>query len=311
MPMCTQSQFIPRTQHFLMSAYGNHWRKVNLAVFTVYVDDSGTSPSQQTAVAAALIIPAMQIPRLEKVWGNFKGKHGFDYLHSTEAAALVKKGQYQTWSDDKVLKVFRRARQITKSFATNAFVFAIEKQEFDAIAPLEWKQPGGDNHYTWAFRTLLHQLINWAHARKALPFEFVFDNAVGKDRDEIDMLMAQSETEFPGCFAGKYSFRCKAEVPALQCVDMLAWSSYAFSRFWLEHGAYRQIAKETIEDFASHHDRTWMAFMMHDVPELKRLIGKELQDENGMRLRKEWHLSYLESQKLNKTKRPARAKCPC
>lgn len=297
--------------HFLISAYGKSWRKVNLAVFTVYVDDSGTSPNQKTAVAAALIIPAMQIVRLETVWNSFKDKHGFDYLHASEAAAEVKKGQYQKWDDDKVLKVFRRARQITKSFASNAFVFAIDKQEFDAITPLEWREPGGDNHYTWAFRTLLHQLMNWARDRRVPPFEFVFDNAVGKDRDEIEMLMDQFEDEYHGCFAGKYSFRCKAEVPALQCVDMLAWSSFAFTRVWKEHVPSRQIAKETIEDFASHRDQTWMTFLVHDIPQLKKLVQLELRDEDGTRQRKKWLLQYREDQKLRRTKRPPRAKCPC
>lgn len=309
--MVRPSQLMSRTQHFLISAYGKSWRKVNLAVFTIYVDDSGTSKDQKTAIAAALIIPAIQIVRLETVWARFKDQHGFDYLHAAEAAAEIKKGQFQKWDNDKVFKVFRRARQIAKSFASNAFVFAIEKKEFDEITPVEWREPGGDNHYTWAFRTLLHQLMNWARIRNVPPFEFVFDNAVGKDRDEIEMLMEQFETEFPGCFVGKYSFRCKAEIPALQCVDMLAWSSFAFAREWKEQKPSRQIAKETIEDFASHRDQTWLTFLVHDLPQLKKLVEEELRDEDGTRKRKQWLLKYREDQKIRKTKRPPRANCPC
>ena len=53
-----------------MSAYGGKWKEVTPVVFTVYVDDSGTSPDQKLAVASALIVPAIRIPRIEYAMGR-------------------------------------------------------------------------------------------------------------------------------------------------------------------------------------------------------------------------------------------------
>ncbi len=307
--MCVQGQTTSHTQRFLMSVYGRGWRKVKLALFTVYVDDSGTSPDQKQAIAAALVVPALQIPRLVSAWDTFKAKREFNYLHAAEAAA--KKGQYKDWDDAKVEIVFNRARQITKNFGTAAFAFQVDKELFDKEAPPEWTSTGGENHYTWAFRNLLNQMIPWAESRQIPPFEFVFDNAVGKDRDEIEMLMAQFEAQHPRCFAGRYSFGCKGRVPALQCVDMIAWSCFAMSRSWRQNAPYSNLAKTTIEDFAAYQDKKWLRYWVYDADSLRDSIKEDVNDVDGVERRKNWHTKYLSEQKINKTKRPKREICPC
>ncbi len=282
-----------------------------MAVFSVYVDDSGTSQDQPVAIAAALIVPAIQLVRMEEAWRTFKDRYGFDYLHATEIATQKRKGQYGSWDDDKVKKVLGRACQITKTFGTSAYVVAVEKKEFDSVVPREWKQHGGVNHYTWAFRTLLHQLIGWAKGSNIPPFEFVFDNAVGRDRDEIEMLMSQFEHDYPGSFEGHYSFRCKALVPALQCVDMVAWSSFVMARHVTLGSTYHPIAKGIMEDFGAYQNETWLKYMIHDLGQLKKIIEIEERDGTAIQKRQEWGAEYAEMQKLNRTKRPSRAKCPC
>jgi hypothetical protein len=62
-----------RTHHKLVSYWGA-WNKVYLAMFTAYVDDSGTDPNQAVAIASAWIIPGRQIIRLEKEWDTLKKK---------------------------------------------------------------------------------------------------------------------------------------------------------------------------------------------------------------------------------------------
>ena len=47
--------------HMLVSVLGKEWRKAFVVAFTVYLDDSGTDPSQKVANATALIIPASRI----------------------------------------------------------------------------------------------------------------------------------------------------------------------------------------------------------------------------------------------------------
>ncbi len=63
----------------LLTLYGRRWREVQLAFFSMYLDDSGTTPDQKVAVASALIVPAAQIRRLENEWNNLKKKEEFSY----------------------------------------------------------------------------------------------------------------------------------------------------------------------------------------------------------------------------------------
>ena len=222
--MCVASQRYSLTEHFLLSAYGSKWKEVTLVMLTVFVDDSGTDPKAPVAIAGALIIPAIQIGTLATDWAAFGSDFGFSkYFHSSECAAQNHKSEFANWDDVKIGKAFRRARSITKKRTSQASAFAINKPDFDAEAPAEWRVIGGQNHYTWALRTLLNNLVYWRRQRSiSAPFEFIFDWAEGAAKEEIEMLMAQFESIFPGTFEGHYSFRKKQDVPGLQCADVLA-----------------------------------------------------------------------------------------
>jgi hypothetical protein len=164
-------------------------------MFTIFVDDSGSDPKQPVAVAAALIVPAIQIPSLDKQWKGLTERYGFSDLHISECVARNPKSDFAGWDDDKVEKVLSRARQIIKRHTSKAFAFTIHKDDFDAEAPAEWRKIGGQNHYTWAFRNAVVSILNWARLRGIPgPFEYVFDWAAKPERDEIEMLMAQFES---------------------------------------------------------------------------------------------------------------------
>src|SRR5271163_1372267 len=70
--------------HMLVSLWGRRWRKVQLIMFALFVDDSGTDPSQHVAIATALVIPAIQIVRLEDEWEKFRKKESFKCFHTSE-----------------------------------------------------------------------------------------------------------------------------------------------------------------------------------------------------------------------------------
>lgn len=300
------------TQHFLVSAYGSRWKEVNLAMFTIYVDDSGTDPNQKLAVASALIVPAIQIPRIDSLWQSFRKKEGFNYLHAAEIATRYRKEQFAGWDDAKARHVFHRARQITMKHSSAAYVFAIDKKTFDREAPPDWKGPGGENHYTWAFRTLLHQLINW-HRNHNLtgPYEFVFDNATGKDRDEIEMLMSQFDLEYPGWLEGHYSFRCKANVPCLQAADILAWTSYSLGLSFFFGSPQNQFALESMQDFRAYREGEWLTYLTYDQTRFREVVAADISDSEGTRKRAEWHTKWKEEIKTRRRTRPRAEKCPC
>jgi hypothetical protein len=228
-------------------------------MFTVFVDDSGTAPDQPVAIAGALIIPARQILSLERDWEAFRSKFDFTFFHSSECAARNNKSEFANWDEGKVQKAFMRARQIIKKRTSAACVFAVHKEDFDAVAPAEWYEVGGQNHYISAFRILLTWLMKWHGDRKIAPlFEFVFDRAEGKDKKDIEMLMAQYDALAPGLFLGHYSFRDKKDVPGLQCADILAWTGYGMARLAFRSVPINKIADESFYDFSEYLSGNWM-----------------------------------------------------
>jgi len=288
--MCVESQRYSLTEHFLLSAYGSKWKEVTLVMFTVFVDDSGTAPDQPVAIAGALIVPAIQISNLENDWGSFRGKFGFTkYFHSSECAAKNPKSEFANWDDVKVEKAFERARQIIKKRSSRAFAFAVHKEDFDAEAPAEYRKVGGENHYTWALRTLLNVLTQW-HKEKSVgaPFEFVFDWTEGVVKEEIEMLMAQFESIFPGMFEGHYSFRYKKDVPGLQCADILAWSYYGAARRVFRKVPMNAFAQASFIDFSAHQERQWLNALAFERNNLRDAIARDMADPETMKARREW-----------------------
>ena len=140
-----------------------------MAMFTVYFDDSGTSPSQHVAIATAMVIPAMQIIRLEREWETFKLKEKFSCFHTSEFIAKNPDSEFADWDEDKRKRVFRRVRDITKKYATRAVSFAVYKEHYDQIVPQNLREVSGIHHYTWAIRHLITHLDDWKSAKKIEP----------------------------------------------------------------------------------------------------------------------------------------------
>jgi hypothetical protein len=268
-------------------------------MFTVFVDDSGTDPRAPVAIAGALIIPCIQIPALDNDWSSFHSDFGFTkYFHSSECAAQNRKSEFADWGNVKVEKAFRRARAITKRRTSQAFAFAIHKPDFDAEAPAEWRLIGGQSHYTWALRTLLNNLVDWRRQRKmSAPIEFVFDWAESKDREEVEMLMAQFESIFPGEFEGHYAFKKKQGVPGLQCADVLAWSYYGAARQAFSKAPMGLLAKESFIDFSAHRERQWLHALTFERPNLRDAIARDMADAAAMEARLQWYEDWRASKK--------------
>lgn len=297
--MCAQSQPYSVLQHSLLSAFGSRWADRDLIMFTVYVDDSGCSdPKQPVAIAAALIIPAKQILSLESNWVSFREKHGFSDFHSSECVAKNKKSDFANWSDEQVGAAFYRARQIITQKASKAFSYTIHKSDFDAEAPSEWRQVGGRDHYTWALRNLINALVPWhGQTRIDTPFEFVFDQTGKREKVEIDMLMAQFESIWPGRFEGHYSFRNRSDVPGLQAADVLAWTCFAMSRLKFRDVPMPAIAEESFRLFSSYRVGEWLDALTHEREALRHVIALDRADTVGEQQRREWYAQWVKDRK--------------
>jgi len=265
--MYAQNQFYSRTKHLLISTRGSKWRDINLVMFTVYIDDSGTAPDQNVAIASALVIPAKRIEAMDKEWGGFMKKEVLTSLHASECAAKnVKKG-YGDWSQSRIDWVFSQSRRIAKKYSVHAISIAVNKDFYDEIVTGEIRAFAGEYHYTFAMRHVLHQLDKWAdNVGMMHPFEYVYDFMQPNTPPRIEVEKVMAQAEFMNCEVNErgrgrytnYSFRLREDVPGLQCVDTLAWTCYRYALFKFHGNQLTSLQKDCWKDYVDFKNSTWL-----------------------------------------------------
>jgi hypothetical protein len=208
-------------------------------MFTVYVDDSGTSPSQHVAIATGLIVPAKQIIRLDKEWETLQTKEGFSDFHTSEFVARNPKSEFGKWNDDKQRRVFDRVRQVSKKYGLKAGSVAVNKQDYEQVLPESFRNLLGGQHYTWAVSHLLSflRIQRVLGIPKCDAYEYVLDwmDQCSEEREEVEAALARAEEiAIEEGNAGEfinYSFRSRKDIPGLQCVDCVSWVAYRFALF--------------------------------------------------------------------------------
>ena len=162
-------------------------------MITVYVDDSGTSPSQHVAIATGLLVPGLDVLRMEKEWKTLQAKEEFSDFHTSEFVARNYKSEFGKWDDVKHRRVYDRVRQIAKKYGVGALSVAVKKQDYEDVLPEDFRNLIGRNHYTWAF----HHLLSILRARRGShsEFEYVFDwmEEGSPEREEVVAAMGRAE----------------------------------------------------------------------------------------------------------------------
>lgn len=273
-----------------MSGWGIRWLEINLVMaqlYTACIDDSGTDPNQQVAIATALVIPASRIQMLQVEWDAMRIKEVFSSFHMSEFSSPTppKKSEFLGWGIEKRDRVYRQVRDIIKNYGAVTISFAVYKKDYDEIVPPDVRKNSGKFHYTWAVRHLLAGLEAWRRYCKVKePFEFVFDHIRKNDerRVEIEDVMDQAESLEPGIYSN-YSFRNRERFPGLQCVDVLGWISYQFALYI--YGGKRivrdaKIGWEDFEDYSDSYPGGWRTAAALKREELERWI--KLEKEQGL-----------------------------
>ena len=276
-------KFYSSMNHYLLGVLGGKWNKVRLAMVTVFIDDSGTSPDQKVAIASAVIVESRRIVALDKEFSEMLEEEKFSYFHASACAAGNDKEGFGEWDEAKRRRVFGRVRNIVKKYGVNAFSIAIDRPLYDEIVPRDLRTELGRFHYTWAVGYLLEFLNNWAGLQKLdTPFEYVFD-CMGKGtkqlpKREIESVMAKAEERRPGFYSGHYAFRCSKQTPALQCADLLAWSCYQFALFKLCGTLPSDIGKDSFWDFEGYRPRgiKWLQAIVQTREQLKAWVDEEM-----------------------------------
>lgn len=252
--------------------------------FVAYIDDSGTARDQKVASATALIIPKQRIVALESEWDSFKKNYGIKAFHTSECVARNQHSEFSSWDDTRVKSALTRVRHIAKKYGVRAFSLAIPKSDYDAIIPEDLKPKCGIYQYTWAVRSLVIYIDDWAVAFGAAPpVEYVFDwmDPRSDAKREIDIAMVEAEIARPGRFVGHYSFKRREGNAGLQCVDSVAWTCYRFALHAMEKRMLSELHSECWHDYKNHRGVDKWLLALGQKPEQIRDFVKRRLEVNG------------------------------
>jgi Protein of unknown function (DUF3800) len=219
------------------AAHLSHPKEVYLAAQTIYIDDSGTSPSNNVAVAAGWIAKMPTWVFFEREWNKVRNIESdkFSCMHTAEFVdGRGDKNEFKGWPLDKKLRVAKRLRKIIKKRAVKGFALGVVKKDYDEVVPEGLKAQGFENHYTYAIRRVLGMIDQWRqNSMRNEPIEYIFDWLDTKDskRREIEAVFSLAEGQNEafhryGIFKGGISFRERQRNSPLQAADMLAWTVY-------------------------------------------------------------------------------------
>lgn len=152
------------------------------------------------------------------------GQEQIPEFHASECLARNLHSPFATWDDERVRRAFTRVRQLTIRFSVRGFCTGIHKQDYDEVLTEDMKSAIGDSYYTWALSSVIGHAYDFSRQQKA-PITYVFDNAEAAIKKEVTDAMAYMESKDPGHF-GNWMFGKRSEVPALQAVDLFAWTCF-------------------------------------------------------------------------------------
>jgi uncharacterized protein DUF3800 len=239
-----------------------------MAALTIYIDDSGTDPTQPFAIAAGWISPIEQWEKFEKDWRRIKAKPGYEFhcFHMSECLASNSTSEFCDWDDAKKERVIRKLRKIIRGGAIQGFAIALGKQDYDKLVTGDLRKEAGDTHYTWAFRGLISLIEAWRVQRSIkATIEFVFDWMERHDprRKEIEAVFARADEEAKahnriGGYKGAYSFRKRCDLSPLQAADILALITYQRAQLEISGKKMHPLAEESFNELGAYDNQRWL-----------------------------------------------------
>jgi hypothetical protein len=264
-------------------------------VFSFFIDDAGTSPSQHVAIATALVVPAIQLPKFESEWERFRAKEGFEDFSASEFVHRNPKTEFANWDDAKQERVFQRVRQIPMKYGSRAVSIAVNKQDYDDVVPVDVRSQLGKDHYSWAVRQLLVNLGKLFPPSETHPREFIFhwmerNNPVRKEIEGVmDLMQFISEKEgTPGDYSDPH-FRKSIGIPGLQCVDAISWVSYQYAVYLYRKTPLKRFVPESWQEFGGHSGvNGWLQALTLRRENLERSVKQIVATPNSLDIFRQW-----------------------
>lgn len=264
-------------------------------MFSFFIDDAGTSPSQHVAIATALVVPAMQLLKFESEWEKFRTKEDFECFHTSEFVHRNPKSEFANWDDAKQERVFRRVRQIAQKYGSRAVSIAVNKQDYDEVVPADVRSQLGKDHYSWAVRQLLVNLGVLFPPTATHPREFVFhwmerNNPARKEIEGVmDLMQFVSEKNgTPEDYSDPH-FRKSVGIPGLQCVDAISWVSYQYAVYLYRKTPLKRFVPEAWQEFGGNSAISgWLQALTVRRKNLEHSVKQIVATPNSLDVFKRW-----------------------
>ncbi len=251
-------------------------------MFSIYIDDSGSSPDNRFAIAAGIVFPAKRIVAFEREWSAFLKKERVPEIHASECAAANPRS-YPGWNESRIARVLLQAQQIVLKYSVKGLSIGVHKQDYDEVVPKDMLSNVG-NHYIWALSSVLGLSYDWASKRSA-PMEYVLDTPSKQEKRDIEEAIDYSDALYPGHFVGHYSFRSRKEVPGLQAADLFAWTGYQVACNTRFGNRIRPPAEKLWIAFESRNNGKWATIQSLNRKGLEMWVQKAYQSPEDLRLR--------------------------
>jgi hypothetical protein len=257
------------------------------------MDDSGSSPEHKVVVACGIVVPTIKVPPMKSEWDHFLEKESVRDFHASVCLARNHRSEFASWDDGRVRRVFARVRQITLKYSVRGFCILIYKKDYEEVLPDDLRRRIG-SYYTWALSSVLGLAHDYGLAR-SVGMEYVFDTAEKEIKREIDEAMTYMELQFPGDF-GAYSFGNRRDVPALQAVDLFAWTCYQQGKRARLGQSIHELAQECWNDYSSASGGQWAVAQSLNREGLRKWVREIYGSPVDLRLR-EFKQRRLEARK--------------
>lgn len=208
-----------------------------MAMLAVYIDDSGTHPDSDIAVAAGFASEVGHWAAFEADWKAALSVAGIlnEGFHSSEFEAH-QKPHFSGWPSAKRDTLQRALVKAITDHALVGVAAAVRKSDYDSLVQGKLRDKLGDHHYTFAVQACLYQLQEWMrYAHYHEPMQYVFDRMSNlNSQNEINTVFNDlHQYGVHGNFGiepGGHSFQNRKVFVPLQAADIIAWESFTYMK---------------------------------------------------------------------------------
>jgi len=230
--------------HLCGSLYpgGNHSERL-IAMFTVYVDESGTHDSSEVACVGAYVASVGQWERFDRAWvDEVLEPEGIEIFRRSDLESFH--GEFKVgWDSERRKRVLRKAHRVIKRNTRAGRAAILNRTDFAQTVPGPMKRLFG-GEYGWLVFDCIVLFARWAERHHiAGPIDYVFEDGAGSRR-QVDRLFESILNQPEIRERNKirtWTFSPKKCMRPLQAADLFSYEAYKHVSNRIVRGPVRPI----------------------------------------------------------------------